>query len=98
MFSPSRYRSIHYSKFKAAARLLTRLIPAMFHDTHMGPFSPNHTLAELGDFSNLHGSPPGQTSGLGEDVGNHTHDTSRSSDNIKSFNSPDGTRNVAHRW
>jgi hypothetical protein len=54
MFSPSRYRSIHYSKFKAAARLLTHPIPAMFHDTHMGPFSPNHTLAEPGDFSNLH--------------------------------------------
>jgi hypothetical protein len=46
MFSPSRYRSIHYSKFKAAARLLTRPIPAMFRDNYMGPFLPNHTLAE----------------------------------------------------
>ena len=39
-----------------------------------------------------------QTSGLGEDNGNHTHDTSRSSDNIKSFNPPGGTRNVRRRW
>jgi len=123
MFSLSRYRSIHYSKFKAAARLLTRPIPAVFRDTYMGPYLPNHTLAEPGDFSHPHDSPPGQkcgirgrrvdralfsrnavskaltqTSGLGEDNGNHTHDTSRSSDNIKSFNSPDGTRNVGHRW
>ena len=39
-----------------------------------------------------------QTSGLGEDNGNHTHDTSRSSDNTKSFNLPDRARNVRHRW
>jgi hypothetical protein len=63
MFSPSRYRSIHYSKFKAAARLLTRPIPAMFRDNYMGPFLPNHTLAEPGDFSS-HDSPPGQKCGI----------------------------------
>src|SRR5437016_13540003 len=57
MFSSSRYRSIHYSKFKAAAPLLTRPIPAMFRDTHMGPFLPNHTLAEPGDFSHPHDLP-----------------------------------------
>jgi hypothetical protein len=28
----------------------------MFHDTHMGPFSPNHTLAEAEDFSHSHDS------------------------------------------
>jgi hypothetical protein len=42
--------------------------------------------------------PLPQTSGLGEDNGNHTHDTSRSSDNTKSFNLPDRARNVRHRW
>ena len=28
----------------------------MFHDTHMGPFSPNHTLAETEDFWHSHDS------------------------------------------
>jgi hypothetical protein len=46
MFSPSRAQSIDHSQIKAAASAARSPIPAMFHDAHMGPFSPNHTLAE----------------------------------------------------
>jgi hypothetical protein len=30
----------------------------------MGPFSPDHTLAERGDFWHPHPPPPGQKSGM----------------------------------
>jgi hypothetical protein len=39
----------------------------MFHrSTYMGPFSPNHTLAQPGDFSHPHRSIPGQRCGMRE--------------------------------
>jgi hypothetical protein len=96
---------------------------AMFHDTHMGPFLRNHTLAEPGGFSHPHDSPPGQkcgirgrrvdralfsrnavskaltqTSGLEDDNGNHTDDTSRLSHHTKSLNLAHREKNVRHGW
>jgi hypothetical protein len=38
------------SKSKLLTRLATRPIPAMLQNTHMGRFSPDHALAETGDF------------------------------------------------
>jgi hypothetical protein len=95
----------------------------MFRDNYMGPFLPNHTLAEPEIFrtrtalrqgknvasegggliglcfrGTMSQSSNAKHLNLGEDNDDHTHDTSRSSDNIKSFDSPDGTQNVRHRW
>jgi len=32
----------------------------MFHNTYMGPFAPNRTLVERGDFLHAHHSPRGK--------------------------------------
>src|SRR5436190_23246798 len=92
MFSPSRYRSIHYSKFQAASRLLTRPIPAMFRDNHMGPFSSDHTLAERGDCSHPHTPPPGQKCGMPRDRVDRTLVSSKA---VSKLSNP-GERNGHH--
>ena len=61
MLSPSSYRPVHHSQIKAAHSPHPGDFP---HNTYMGPFSPNHTLAEPGDFSHPHRSLPGQNCGM----------------------------------
>src|SRR5215471_19012401 len=58
MLSPSFYPSI--IRKSCSLGWSARPVRPMFHNTYMGPFAPNRTLVERGDFLHAHHSPRGK--------------------------------------